>query len=413
VTLPAFGARGPIRRSLARVPRVLTVAAVAAVATLTATLLTAPAPADAAPRVLRVGPGERFATPCAAFAVARTGDRVTIDAAGSHDYRGDVCTITADRLRITGVNGRPRIRAAGQNAQGKAIWVVAGDGTRITNVEMSGARVPDRNGAAIRQEGADLLLRRVWFHHNEMGLLAGDNPDSDIRIVRSRFSDNGFGDGYSHNIYVNHVNSLRMSYSWSSRSHVGHLVKSRAASTFLMHNRFSSDGGASSYEVDLPNGGLGVLVGNAVRQGPETENLSLIAFGEEGDLIPGSSLHVVGNTLVDDSGRSGTAVLLGGGVTGRVELRNNVVVAFGTVSTGAPAESAGNCLTTRPRFRDRRRLDYFLRPGSRCHSVRTTDPGSAGGRSLAPRWHYTHPASRSPRTDRGEVVGAFGTPRAG
>lgn len=384
-----------------------------AVAALTATLLTAaPGPADAA-RVLRVGPGERFATPCAAFAVARDGDRVTIDAAGSRDYRGDVCTITADRLRIRGVNGRPRIRAAGRNAQGKAIWVVAGDDTRITNVEMSGARVPDRNGAAIRQEGTDLLLRRVWFHHNEMGLLAGDDRDSDIRIVRSRFSDNGFGDGYSHNVYVNHVRSLRMSSSWSSRSHVGHLVKSRAATTLLFYNRFSSDGGNSSYEVDLPNGGLGVLVGNSVTQGTETENASLIAFGEEGDLIAGSALYVVGNTLVDDSDHDGTAVLLGGEVSGRVVLRNNVAVAFGTLSSGAPATAAGNCLTTRPRFVDRRRLDYFLRPGSRCLDVATAEPGAAHGVSLTPRWHYSHPASRSPRRDRGEVVGAFGTRRAG
>ncbi len=195
---------------------------------LVAALLSPAPPADAA-RVLKVGPGQKYRTPCAAFAVARDGDRVTIDAAGSKSYRGDVCAITADRLRIRGVHGRPRIRAAGANAEGKAIWVVKGDDTVITNVAMSGARVPDRNGAAIRQEGTDLTLKRVHIHDNEMGLLAGDNAESDIRIIRSRFSDNGFGDGYSHNIYVNHVRSLTMAYSHSTRSVVGHLVKSRAA----------------------------------------------------------------------------------------------------------------------------------------------------------------------------------------
>ncbi len=381
-------------------------------ASLAATLLAVPAPADAA-RVLRVGPDEAFATPCAAFAVARDGDRVTIDAAGNKDYRGDVCTITADRLLIKGVNGRPHIRAAGQHAQGKAIWVVAGDATKVVNVELSGARVPDRNGAAIRQEGTDLTLRRVWFHHNEMGLLAGDNADSDIKIVRSRFSDNGFGDGYSHNIYVNHVRSLTMSWSWSSRAHVGHLVKSRAATTLLYYNRFSSDGGDNSYEVDLPNGGLGILVGNSVTQGPETENSSLIAFGEEGDVIAGSRLYVVGNTLVDDSTGGGTAVLLGGDVTGAVEVRNNVVVDFATLTAGAPASDAGNCITTKPRFEDRTRLAYWLRPRSPCRDVATTEPGQADGRSLTPRSHYRHPAGRSTRDDGGEIVGAFGSPRVG
>ena len=385
-------------------PRALVVAA------LTASLLAAPVPADAA-RVLRVGPGEQFATPCAAFAVARDGDRVTIDAAGSADYRGDVCAITADGLRIKGVNGRPHIRADGHDAEGKAIWVVKGDGTTIRNVELSGARVPDQNGAAIRQEGAGLTLKRVWFHHNEMGLLAGDNPDSTIRIIRSRFSDNGFGDGFSHNVYVNHIARLEMFYSWSSRSHVGHLVKSRAASTFLFYNRFSSDGGDSSYEVDLPNGGFALLKGNSITQGPATENSSLVAFGEEGDVIPGSALYVVGNTLVDDSGYAGTAVLLGGGVTGRVEVRNNVVVDFDTLTAGATAYAAGNCVTRKPRFRDRGDLDYWLRPSSACLDVVTTAPGKAEGWGLTPQAHYRHPMRHGRRDDAGEVAGAFGTPR--
>ena len=356
-------------------PRLLTGSVVAALTALTGTVLALPSPALAA-RVLTVGPDGEFATPCAAFALAQDGDRVTIDAAGSRDYRGDVCTITANELRITGVNGRPHIRAAGQNAGGKAIWVVAGDGTRITNVEMSGAKVPDRNGAAIRQEGTDLRLTRVWFHHNEMGLLAGDDPESDIRITRSRFSDNGFGDGYSHNLYVNRVKSLTMSYSWSSRSRVGHLVKSRAATTRLLYNRLSSDGGTSSYEVDLPNGGLGILVGN---------------------------------TLVNDSAHPGTAVLLGDDVVGPVHVRNNVVVDFASLTSGAATRTAGNCATSKPGFVDRRRLDYFLRTASVCRDVTTTKPGRAQGRPLTPRAHYAHPAGRGARTDAGAVVGAFGT----
>jgi hypothetical protein len=374
---------------------------------------TGESPGEERARVLKVGPGERFATPCAAFAVARDGDRVTIDGAGSKDYRGDVCTITADRLVIKGVNGRPHVRAAGQNAQGKAIWVVAGDDTTIVNVRMSGARVPDQNGAAIRQEGTDLTLKRVYFHGNEMGLLAGDDPDSDIRILRSRFADNGFGDGYSHNIYVNHVRSLTMAYSFSTRSRVGHLVKSRAASTRLLYNRLTSGGADSSYEVDLPNGGVAVLVGNAIAQGPRSQNASLIAFGEEGDVADDSRLYVVGNTLVDDSDAGGTAVLLGDEVSGRVEVRNNVVVDFDVLASRAPTVVAGNCVTTRPRFVDRRTGTYWLRPASPCRRVTTSSPGSVDGFSLVPRFHVRNPVGRTRRTDAGRVVGAFGTPVPG
>ena len=38
---------------------------------------------------------------------------------------------------------------------GKAIWVVVGNNVLISNVEMFGAKVPDRNGAAIRLDGRD------------------------------------------------------------------------------------------------------------------------------------------------------------------------------------------------------------------------------------------------------------------
>lgn len=380
--------------------------------------LLAPAPAapaaDAAPRVLKVGLGEKYSTPCTAFAAARDGDTITIDATGNKNYRGDVCAITADRLRIVGINSRgraarPHIRAGGNDAEGKAIWVVKGDDTTIVNIQMSGAKVPDRNGAAIRQEGTDLTLKRVYFHHNEMGLLAGDNAESDIRIVKSRFSDNGFGDGYSHNIYVNHVRSLTMAYSHSTRSVVGHLVKSRAATTRLLYNRLSA--GRSSYEVDLPNGGLGILVGNQVEQNSQTENAALIAFGEEGGVIPGSELYVVGNTLVDDSDFAGTAVMIGDDVTGDIEIRNNVVVDFDTLHSGS-AILGGNCVTRKPRFEDRNTGTYWFRPESPCLDVSTTAPGSADGFSLVPRSHFKYPAGRTPRDDGGEIVGAFGTPVA-
>lgn len=371
-----------------------------------------PAPAAEAARVLKVGPGEKYATPCAAFAAARDGDKILIDAAGSKGYRGDVCAITADRLRIVGVNSRgrpagPHIRAAGQNAEGKAIWVVKGDDTTITNIQLSGARVPDHNGAAIRQEGTDLTLKRVYIHHNEMGLLAGDDAESDIRILRSRFSDNGFGDGYSHNIYVNHIRSLTMAYSHSTRSVVGHLVKSRAATTRLLYNKLAA--GRSSYEVDLPNGGVGILVGNSVEQNRQTENSALIAFGEEGDLSPDSRLFVVGNTLVDDSTTGGTAVLIGDDVTGEVQVRNNVVVDFETL-VSRTATLGGNCVTTKPRFEDRNTTTYWLRPDSPCLDVTTTEPDAAAGYPLAPRSHYRYPTGRLPRDDQGQIAGAFGTP---
>ena len=51
---------------------------------------------------------------------------MTVEIDASCTYRGDVCGISASNLTIRGVNGRPKIDAAGANAMGKGTWVVAG-----------------------------------------------------------------------------------------------------------------------------------------------------------------------------------------------------------------------------------------------------------------------------------------------
>src|SRR5438067_6473926 len=99
--------------------------------------LTAAGSASAA--TLSVGPGKTYAAPCAAFAAAKDGD--TIEITGNTTYSGDVCGIYRNNLTIRGVNGRPKIDAAGRNAMGKGTWVVGGNNVTIENVEMLGARV--------------------------------------------------------------------------------------------------------------------------------------------------------------------------------------------------------------------------------------------------------------------------------
>src|SRR5688500_6583621 len=137
-------------------------------------------PFTAEAEVLSVGPTGAYAAPCAAFAAANDGDVIEIDSGG--DYAGDVCGITKNGLHIRGKGGVAKIDAAGQNAQGKAIWVVQGDDTTIESIEFSNASVPDLNGAGIRQEGTNLTVRGCIFRDNENGILAGDNPNSEITI---------------------------------------------------------------------------------------------------------------------------------------------------------------------------------------------------------------------------------------
>ena len=175
--------------------------------------------------------------------------------------------------------------------------------------------MPDRNGAGIRQEGTDLTVTRSWFHDNENGILTGADPDSDIVVRRSRFFRNGFGDGYSHNLYVGAVRSLTVTGSWLSDADTGHELKSRAARNTIVANRISDGDATASYSIDLPNGGLSLVAGNVIVQGPRSENPALVSYGAEGLSNASHTLWVVNNTFVNRRS-SGTFVALADGQPG-------------------------------------------------------------------------------------------------
>lgn len=342
-----------------------------------------------APRTWHVGPTRTLTTPSAAAALARDGDTVLIDAG---TYAGDVATWTQDDLTLRGVGGRAHLRADGRDAQGKATWVIAGDRTRVDRIELSGASVPDRNGAGIRLEGTDLTVTRSWFHDNENGILTGADPDSDVVIRRSRFFRNGFGDGYSHNLYVGAVRSLTVSGSWLSDADTGHELKSRAARNTIVANRISDGDATASYSIDLPEGGLSLVAGNVVVQGPSSENPALVSYGAEGLGAGSHTLWVVNNTFVNRR-TSGTFVALADG--SRAHLVNNLVVGPGDLTSG-PARARANRRVRATSFVDAAAEDFRLTASSPA-----VDRGVTVPRRWRARWEYVDPA----RVVRRAVVG--------
>jgi hypothetical protein len=356
---------------------------------------------------LRVGPGKPYAAPCAAAAMAHDGDVIEIDAAGKYD--GDVCAIDKNRLTLRGVAGRAKIDAAGKNFGGKAIWVITGHDTTVENVEFSGATVPDQNGAGIRQEGDNLTVRGCYFHDNDDGILSGASPTSEILIEFSEFARNGFGDGYSHNLYIGNVARFTIRYSYSHSSKVGHLVKSRAAQNYVLYNRLTGESGSSSYELDLPNAGTSVVLGNLIEQGPTTANASMLSYGLEGTKPenPGHDLYVVNNTFVNDRPNGGTFVAVGDSVDLPATLQNNVFSGPGTLSSQMSAVLTHNFSGADPLLVDSAAFDYHLKPGSPCID-QGADPGMAGAFSLTPVWQYVHPANAQGRVGVGTIdIGAY------
>jgi len=363
---------------------------------------------SSAAKTLAVGPGRAFAKPCAAVAAASDDDVIEIDASG--DYSGDVCQISKNGLTLRGVGGRAKIDAQGMSAAGKAIWVITGRDTTVENLEFSGASVPDKNGAGIRQEGDNLTVRGCYFHDNDDGILTGSSAQSQILIEYSEFSRNGFGDGYSHNMYIGNVLRFTLRYCYSHDSKVGHLVKSRAAENFITYNRLSSENGSSSYELDLPNLGLSLVLGNLIEQGENSQNPSLLSYGLEGT-APGNpkhELYVINNTFVNDRANGGTFVNLGAAVDVPARLQNNIFAGPGTITNQASAVSTSNFSGGDARFISREGFDYTLGADSPCIDRGTALGMAGGGIALTPEWQYVHPASARARVGVGTIdIGAY------
>ena len=331
----------------------------------------------------RVGPKRAYQTPSAVAEIVRDGDVVEIDAG---EYVGDVAVWRRDRLTLRGVGGRAHLKAGGRAAEGKAIWVIKGKDTTIEHVEFSGAEVPDGNGAGIRQEGAGLTLRDCYFHGNQNGILGGAGH---VLIERSEFANNGAGDGYTHNIYIiDRAERFTLRHSYSHHARVGHNVKSRARENYIEYNRIMDEAeGRSSYAIDLPNGGAAFIVGNAIQQGPQSENHVIVSYGAEGLRPSGNELYVVNNTMVNEA-PTGT-FLRAAPETQKVVAINNLFVGPGQAVEGK-AESRGNLALRDGKFLDRERYDYRLTASSPAVDAGVA-PKSVRGVALAPISEYEHP----------------------
>jgi len=356
-------------------------------------LLVAP-PAEAT--TLRVGPGRALETPSEAAAVARDGDVVEIDAG---TYVGDVATWTQDDLTLRGVGGEAHLKADGRSAQGKAIWVIAGDRTRVENIELSGATVPDGNGAGIRQEGAGLTVVKCSFHHNQNGILAGVNQRSTIKILRSRFQSNGAGDGQTHNLYIGDVRRLVVKGSVFAGARQGHEIKSRAETTRIVANLIMDRGSTASYSLDLPNGGDTLIAGNVIEQGPRSPNRTLVSYGAEGFTHDSRRLWVVNNTFINRQ-TSGTVLAPAAGTRGHVW--NNLLSGPGTAWGAEGTDRRSNLRTTRG-FRDPDAHDFRLRKSSRA-----IDRGVQPPKPHRAVLEYRDPRRTAPRPKVGRLdVGAY------
>jgi len=251
---------------------------------------------------LTVGAGQQYTTLTAAVAAARVGDTIRVQAGTyTDDFPGYV-----NGLTIEGVGGQVNLIARQQPPNGKAILDVGG-GTTLRNLTFSGVTVPDANGAGVRYEGGNLTVESCSFHGNQNGLFGNVDPNGTITIDHSEFYGNGTDAGNTHNMYIGDIKQFTLTSSYAHDANVGHEVKSRAESNVITNNRIFDNGSTSSYSIDLPNGGDATISGDVIEQGPNGQNPTIIAYGEEGGANTlsgaphtGTSISFTGNTVVND-----------------------------------------------------------------------------------------------------------------
>lgn len=370
--------------------------------------------ATAPAATLKVGPNQQFARPSQAIHAAQDGDTIEIVAGV---YPGDVATIRANKLTIRGVgSGRAKLPASGKDAGGKAIWVVAGNDLTVENIEFSGARVRDRNGAGMRAEGKNLTVRNCRFYDCENGVLGGNG---EMLFEHCEFEHCGpVSNPATHSLYIGaSCTKLVFRYNYSTDVIEGHLLKSRAKESWLLYNRISDEKGSGSAVADFPNGGVVVVVGNLMHKGIRGNNSRVIAYGMEGVKHERNALCVVNNTMIYDH-RHTTAFFV------RVQkspetpsasklvpiIRNNLCIGKVPLTNWAKADTAGNLLfktAAEAGLVDPANYDYRLKAGSPCIG-KGVAAGKFGDFDLTPTQQYDHPCQREPRVAAGPLdVGAY------
>ncbi len=352
-----------------------------------------------------VGPNRPLQRPSQAAALAQDGDTVNIDAGV---YRADVAVWPQHRLSLRGIGGLARLYADGQSAEAKAIWVLQGDGIEVAQIEFAGAASPARNGAGIRYEGRSLTVRHCLFHDNQMGLLTGANPERDVTIEGSEFRDNTvdyrlYGK-LGHNVYIGNIRRFTLRNSYIHDAATGHNVKSRARQNFLLYNRIGDEKRASSYLVDLPDGGESYLIGNQLYQAADSENPAMVAFAAEHNQTEPYTLYLANNTLVN--AKPGSYFLNNHNVAAAVLINNLLVGQTATIL--GPHRDAHNLWTDHERFANSGRFDYRLRAGANAIDQGNAAGVSSTGVDLTARFEYRHPLGLAPRPSKGPIdAGAY------
>ena len=283
-------------------------------------------------RIVRTG--ATYSTLQSAVGSTIAGDTIQIDS-GTYTGSNVVCTsISTNNLTIQGVGPtRPILDAAGGNYGDKGILVVYASNITVDNLELMGTVGPSLNDAGIRYQppttgAAKLIVKNCYIHDNQDGVLTNGGNNISIVFDSTEFSHNGAGDGQSHNMYINQAGSFTMQYCYSHDAYMGHEVKTRANTNYILYNLISNENGYGSRNIQLAQGGTAYVIGNIVQKGPNCTNPELITYGGEGN-NSNPYLYVANNTLINYRGNVGYFLVMSNSTqvagVNHAYLTNNII----------------------------------------------------------------------------------------
>jgi len=359
--------------------------------------------------IWHVGASQTYTMPSQVAPLVNHGDTVNIDAG---TYNSNVCAWNKNNLLIRCINGMAHLKSNGLSFGDKAIWVIQGNNTTIDHIEFSLCTSTSQNGAGIRQEGINLTVRNCYFHDNENGILAGALTGCKITIEYCEFNLNGAGDGFSHNLYIGVIDTLLFRYNYSHHCKIGHELKSRARNNYILYNRLSNEAsGTASREIDLPHGGIAVIMGNVIQQGANGTNSGIIGYGLEG-LFNSTwhDLYLINNTIVNEK-TAGTFVSMQNGAN-LYKGYNNIFAGQGTLLTGTPLvlDTMANkkYTSTSANFVNSATYNYHLVSGCSAINSATAAGTATIGFNLTPTKEYAHPANQVNKTIQSALdIGAY------
>ncbi len=370
------------------------------------TISNSPSGTTTAPTIRTVGSGYTYSTIQAAHDASNDWDTIQVYG-GPYVQSAGWATLTKNHLTIIGMgSSRVVLDAAGSAKSSKGIFIADGTDLTVQNLEFKNTTTTSGyNAAGIRLEAPNLTVTNCYFHDNDDGILTNNGVAGTILIEYSEFNHNGYGDGSSHNMYINPVDSFTLRYCYCHNANVGHEVKTRGLVNYILYNRIGNEGGNGSYEVDVPQGGTTYIIGNQIEQSSTSSNSRIITYAEESTANPDQHLYVVNNTIVNNMS-SGTFVNNGSGVSALLE--NNIFQGTGTVLSGSGTQTT-NWATSNAYLVSPSTYDFHLTSGSTGALDLGTTPGTGiNGFNMNPTLQYVHPCSYQSRSPVGTIdIGAY------